>query len=157
VTAKAGALAAQVKREAKAAKARGQVAVVEVTASWCKPCVAIKRSLDDPLMVDAFRGVHLIRVELDDWKEAELAAAGLTVRGVPTFFAVDATGRPTGRTITSSVQTLLRLAALNRAATLFACSATSGSRRRFVRGSTIRSHFLSTQIGWRRPVTRAAS
>jgi len=103
VAAKAGALAAQVKREAQAAKARGLVAVVEVTADWCKPCVAIKKFLGDPLMVDAFRGVHLIRVGLDDWKDDELRAAGLAVRGVPTFLAVDATGRPTGRTITSSV------------------------------------------------------
>jgi thiol:disulfide interchange protein len=103
VAASGGPLADQLKREAAAARKRGLQPVAELTADWCKPCRAIKRYLDDPMMVDAFKGVYLIRVTLDDWKQDELDAAGLRTPGVPTFFALDPSGRPTGRTITSSV------------------------------------------------------
>jgi thiol:disulfide interchange protein len=103
VAATGGPLGEQLKREAALARKRGLQPVAELTADWCKPCKAIKRYLDDPLMVDAFKGVYLIRVTLDDWKQEELDAAGLRTPGVPTFFALDASGRPTGRTITSSV------------------------------------------------------
>ncbi len=103
VTVAGGPLVEQLHREAAQARKRGLQPVAELTADWCKPCKAIKRYLGDPMMVDAFKGVHLIRVTLDDWKNADLAAAGLRTPGVPTFFALDAGGRPTGRTITSSV------------------------------------------------------
>jgi hypothetical protein len=89
-----GPLADQVRREAAQARKRGLQPVAELSADWCKPCAAIKRYLGDPAMVDAFKG---------GWKEAELSAAGLRTVGVPMFFALDANGRPTGRTITSSV------------------------------------------------------
>jgi hypothetical protein len=71
-----GPLVAQCKREA-VAKKSGLNPAAELTATWCKPHAAIKHYLGDPAMVDAFTGVRLIRVELDDWKQSALDAAGL--------------------------------------------------------------------------------
>ncbi len=42
-------------------KKLGRTPFVELTTSECAPCNAIKDSLSDPLMVDAFSGVYLIR------------------------------------------------------------------------------------------------
>jgi hypothetical protein len=52
-------------------------------------------------MKQAFAGTFIIHVDLDAW-EKPLAQAGFHVGGVPAFFALDAKGRPTGRTITGA-------------------------------------------------------
>lgn len=54
-----------------------------------------------PLILDALKGADVIRLDLDEW-DAQLEGAGLKVKAVPIFFALDDKGRPTGRTIDGS-------------------------------------------------------
>jgi hypothetical protein len=88
-------------REAARARERGLKPCVEFTAAWCQPSRALHRSLDDPRMADAFRGVCLIRLDVDDWRD-RLPGTGFAVRAVPLFAELDGQGRPTGRTIDGS-------------------------------------------------------
>jgi hypothetical protein len=95
-----GKLPALLAAEAQAAKKQGLRAFVEIGATWCGPCKALRRAIDarDPLIVDALKGADLIELDLDQW-EAQLKDAGLSAKAVPVFFALDDKGRPTGRTI----------------------------------------------------------
>jgi hypothetical protein len=99
LTPKDGALPALLKRETDAAQKRGMKAVVEVGATWCKPCQAIRASIGDPLMVDAFHGVHVIRLDLDEW-ESQLGGVGITPGAIPAFFLLDGNGRAGKRILT---------------------------------------------------------
>lgn len=53
--------------ERSAARKDGRCAVAQVYADWCGPCRALRASMDDPRMQDAFAGVHLVQLELDAW------------------------------------------------------------------------------------------
>jgi hypothetical protein len=97
------ALAAQLSAEVSKARALHLEPGVYLGASWCKPCIAIKKYHRDPLMLEAFKGTYLIELDLDDWKAPEIEAMGFTSREVPHFYKVDAAGHAVGRTITSNV------------------------------------------------------
>jgi thiol-disulfide isomerase/thioredoxin len=96
-----GALPSLIAAEVQKARAQNLKPVVYVSATWCGPCNALKHSLDDPQMVDAFRGAYVIKLDLDAW-EAPLKAAGYQVDSVPVFFQLDAAGRPTGKNLTGA-------------------------------------------------------
>lgn len=81
------------------AVAAGRIPCVYLTATWCPPSVKLERSLTDPRMQRAFRGVHAATFDVDVWAN-ELAEAGFSARVVPVFFILDAEGRPVGPTIT---------------------------------------------------------
>lgn len=89
---KDGALAPLLKRETEAAQKRGMKTVVEVGATWCKPCQAVRASIGDPLMVDAFHGVHVVRLDLDEWGP-QLDSVGITAGAIPAFYLLDGNGR----------------------------------------------------------------
>jgi thiol-disulfide isomerase/thioredoxin len=74
---------------------------VEFSATWCPPCIALQRSLQDERMIEAFRGTYVIRLDIDEWED-HLAPAGFLVFGVPTFVEVDGDGRPTDRSLTGA-------------------------------------------------------
>lgn len=74
---------------------------VEFSAEWCPPCIRLAESLTDPRMVEAFRGVYLVRLDLDEWK-SRLGTTDFIVLGVPTFFELGPDGGSTGRTITGA-------------------------------------------------------
>lgn len=78
------------------ARARGLKPFVEFYADWCRPCKALAARMDDPLIVEAFTGTYVIKLNFDDWSQ-KLADSGFTPREIPMFYALDATGRPTGR------------------------------------------------------------
>ncbi len=80
------------------ARAQGRKPFVEFYADWCAPCQAVYRSLDDPRMIDAFRGTYIVRLNVDDWKE-KLPGTGFVPREIPVFYAVNAAGRPSGRSL----------------------------------------------------------
>jgi hypothetical protein len=95
-----GKLAELLAGEAQTAKRLGLRPFVELGATWCKPCRLLKKAIDErnPLIVDALKGADVIRLDLDEW-DAQLKDAGLSVKAVPVFFALDDKGKPTGRTI----------------------------------------------------------
>lgn len=88
-----GALPVLLSGELAKAKAQKLKPIVYIGATWCAPCVAIGKSLGDPLMVDAFQGTYVIHLDLDAWDKA-LGQAGFRTDAVPVFFQVDDAGKP---------------------------------------------------------------
>lgn len=93
-----GRLEELLRHEVASAAGLAKVPYVQITAEWCGPCKALRASLGDPLMQDAFAGTYIVQVDVDAWKP-ELDAAGFKSDGIPVFFAVDADARPTGAKI----------------------------------------------------------
>ncbi len=50
------------------------------------------------MMVNAFDGVYLIKLDVDDWGW-DMERYGFRFEGVPVFFKLDANGKPTGETV----------------------------------------------------------
>lgn len=73
----------------------GLTPVVEFGAIWCLPCRLVDVSLKHPKMQDAFKGVYLIRVDIEIWED-ELQEAHFPIQSVPAFFATSLDGKPTG-------------------------------------------------------------
>lgn len=88
--------------EASVARQNGQRIYVELWAEWCEPCKALAAGLDDPRMQEAFQGIRLVRLDIDEWPAADLSAAGLFINAVPRFEELDASGRVTGRAVTGA-------------------------------------------------------
>jgi thiol-disulfide isomerase/thioredoxin len=84
--------------EAAKAKAKGFTPFVEVRADWCDPCKKLEASMTDPRMVDAFAGTYQIKLDADAW-ENKLAGAGIKADAIPVFYELDASGKPTGRSL----------------------------------------------------------
>jgi thiol-disulfide isomerase/thioredoxin len=80
-------------REIAKALAAGRTPFVEVGATWCGPCQEIRSHLGNPLMVQAFAGTYIIRLDSDEWKRAERLPLGLATGELPSFFAIDSTGK----------------------------------------------------------------
>ncbi|HEX5045770.1 MAG TPA: thioredoxin domain-containing protein [Gammaproteobacteria bacterium] len=93
-----GRLEELLRHEVAAAAALGKRPYVQITAEWCGPCKALRASLGDPLMQDAFAGTYIVQVDFDAWKP-ELEQGGFKNEGIPVFFAVDGDARPTGAKI----------------------------------------------------------
>jgi thiol-disulfide isomerase/thioredoxin len=93
-----GDLQAVLARHAELATEMGRRPFIEFSAEWCPPCRAIESSLGDPLMVEALRGVYLIRVDIDEWG-GQITRSGFLVPGIPLFYELDAKGKSTGRAL----------------------------------------------------------
>jgi hypothetical protein len=97
----AGDLPSMLKAEVKKAREAGQKPFMEVYADWCRPCVALRKSLNDARMIDAFDGTYIIQVDGDAWRSA-LSGPGFPVNEIPVFLELNEEGKPTGRSITSN-------------------------------------------------------
>lgn len=93
-----GDLAAQLQRGAAQARAEGRTAFVQFTADWCAPCKRLQAGLGDPLMVQAFAGTYVMRLDVDAWKR-RLGDTGLRADVTPVFHALDPQGRATGASV----------------------------------------------------------
>ena len=67
-------------------------------ADWCSPCKALRNSLGDPLMVDAFDGTYIIQLNADEWAK-KLGSTGFSISAIPVLFEIDNNGERTGRKI----------------------------------------------------------
>jgi hypothetical protein len=95
------ALSAVLAREAKKAGEKNLRPFVEIGASWCEPCRAIESAMDEPSMKTAFAGTYVIHLDASEWG-GELGKVGLGSAQIPVFFALDASGKATGRRIDGS-------------------------------------------------------
>jgi len=96
-----GELGTQLAAQVAIARGRNLKPFVELRADWCGPCKELEASMSDPRMADAFAGTYLVRLDVDDWKSAQLSAFGLDGSSIPAFFAVDDKGKAlVGRKIT---------------------------------------------------------
>ncbi|MFT3773740.1 MAG: thioredoxin family protein [Minicystis sp.] len=82
--------------EAKRAKEKGLIAVVEFYADWCAPCRVFQRSIREPEIAGPLAGVHLVKLNLDDWHD-KLQGTGFAPRTIPSFYFFGADGRPKGK------------------------------------------------------------
>ena len=87
--------------EAQKAVDMGRHPYVEFYADWCPPCNALRESINDERMIEAFEGTYIIQLDLDEW-EQKLSGTGFRVVGIPAFYEIDADGKPTGRMITGA-------------------------------------------------------
>ncbi|APR88180.1 hypothetical protein A7982_13529 [Minicystis rosea] len=94
----AGDLPAALKAEAAKAKAMGLKPYVEFWASWCGPCMAIKKNLDEPRMKAAFKGAYIIELNADEWSN-KLSGTGMSAGVIPIFYQLDDEGKATGKKI----------------------------------------------------------
>lgn len=95
-----GDLSTLIAEEAGKAIAANRDPYLEFDATWCPACISIQNTLNagDPGMVEAFAGTYIIQVDIDEWQD-DLAGAGYRVNAVPIYYELDASGKPTGRTI----------------------------------------------------------
>lgn len=52
-------------------------------------------------MMEAFKGVYLIRLDVDAWDWDEMSEYGFDFEWIPIFFKLDAQGKPTGETVSA--------------------------------------------------------
>lgn len=93
-------MAEAIRTEVANAERLGRKPFVYFHAEWCGPCRDLRDSMEDPRMVDAFAGTYQIKIDVDEWED-EIDDA-YPVPYIPLIFELDADGRPTGRTITST-------------------------------------------------------
>ena len=94
-----GALLTQLTAEAQKAKELNQSPFVEFDATWCPPCIAIDKSVKakDPLTMQAFEGVYLIRADVDEWGWGD--GKNFKFDAIPIYYKLDDGGDPTGAVI----------------------------------------------------------
>jgi thiol:disulfide interchange protein len=94
-----GDMMTQLASEAEKAKALGLAPFIEFDATWCPPCQAIEKSIEakDPLSMQAFEGVYLIRADVDEWNSEN--GKDFTFDAIPVYYQLDAGGNPTGSVI----------------------------------------------------------
>jgi thiol-disulfide isomerase/thioredoxin len=94
-----GNLMTQLASEAEKANALDLAPFIEFDATWCPPCQAIEKSIkaEDPLTMQAFEGVYLIRADVDEWGSEN--GKKFTFDAIPVYYQLDARGNPTGAVI----------------------------------------------------------
>lgn len=94
-----GSLMTQLASEAQKADSLGLAPYLEFDATWCPPCQAIEKSIQakDPLTMQAFEGIYLIRADVDEWKSEN--GKNFTFDAIPVYYQLDASGKPKGAVI----------------------------------------------------------
>lgn len=82
--------------QARRARTKGLVPVIEFYADWCAPCRVFQANMDAPEIAAALSHVHLVKLNLDDWHD-KLHGTGFMPRSIPAFYLITDAGRPTGK------------------------------------------------------------
>jgi len=88
-------------REARKAEEKGFIPILVCCGLWCEPCRDLYVGMANKRMIDAFAGVHIVRVDIDDW-HGELHDNGFLICSVPHFEYLDGDGRPCDMNITGA-------------------------------------------------------
>lgn len=88
-------------REIERAVSLERVPVMACCAHWCQSCRDLAKNMGDMRMIDAFDGVHIIQVDVDDWSR-ELFHNKLYVRTVPHFELLNDQAQSCGMQITGA-------------------------------------------------------
>jgi len=93
-----GDMMTQLASEAQKANSLGLALFIEFDATWCPPCQAVEKSIQakDPLTMQAFEGVYLIRADVDEWNGG---GENFDFEAIPVYYQLDASGKPTGAVI----------------------------------------------------------
>ena len=94
-----GNMMTQLASEVQKANSLGLSPFIEFDATWCPPCQAIEKSIQakDPLTMQAFEGVYLIRADVDEWDSEN--GKNFSFDAIPVYYQLDANGKPTGAVI----------------------------------------------------------
>jgi len=94
-----GSLMTQLASETQKAKKLGLSPFIEFDATWCPPCQAIEKSIEakDPLTLQAFEGIYLIRANVDEWGAEN--GKNFNFDAIPIYYELDSSGNPTGAVI----------------------------------------------------------
>jgi thiol-disulfide isomerase/thioredoxin len=87
--------------ETQKAAALDQMPVVEFDATWCPPCKAIDKGINekDELLLDAYEGTYIIKLDVDEWGWSDSQFHAFDFDGIPVYFKLDSKGNPTGETV----------------------------------------------------------
>ena len=91
-----GELLSQLAAETDKATSMGLAPFIEFDATWCPPCQAINDSIEakDPLTLQAFDGIYLIRADVDEWGWGD--QKNFSFEAIPIYYKLDKNGLPTG-------------------------------------------------------------
>jgi hypothetical protein len=94
-----GSMMTQLASEAQKANALGLAPFIEFDATWCPPCQAIEKSInaEDPLTMQAFEGIYLIRADVDAWGTEN--GKDFTFDAIPVYYQLNDSGKPTGAVV----------------------------------------------------------
>jgi thiol-disulfide isomerase/thioredoxin len=81
----------QISKHVLIAKKLNQKVFLQIMAEWCKPCRALRASMNDPLMKEAFSGTYILQFDFDEWDE-QLKSVGANAEAIPVFFKVTDSG-----------------------------------------------------------------
>jgi len=97
-----GSLMTQLATESQKANSIGLAPFLEFDATWCPSCAAIDKSIKakDPSTIQAFKGVYLIRTNVDDWGWG--GGRNFNVTAIPIYYQLDKNGKPTGAVMDGS-------------------------------------------------------
>jgi hypothetical protein len=70
-----------------------------ISANWCTPCLEMFEVFFDPRLADTLNGIHLIKLDLEQWN-SEFESIGVEgLESVPLLMQLNEEGMVTGRTI----------------------------------------------------------
>jgi thiol-disulfide isomerase/thioredoxin len=90
--------------EARKAISLGQKPYVLFTADWCPPCMALRESLDEPLMRDAFRNTYIIEIDTValGHEDQKIVEKRFNAKGIPSLYELNVNGEPAGHKISGN-------------------------------------------------------
>ena len=86
--------------QARIARDEGRKPFLYFWADWCPPCVSLRDSLDNEIMIDAFKITYIVQADFDKWQDRLSDTAYFAgFDGIPAFVEIYESGQPNGRAI----------------------------------------------------------